>query len=777
MAVEKMSLISISGPIKKVNKTLVKCCESKCFHIESSYYSIAYSSAHFKTLKDKNIYGHLIKRAINLAEGLEIKGKFLNYDDLEYEAIHDFDAYFQTIENEVGDLISEKSFLTNSVVQYKQVLRQIENLSGIEANFQDIFACEYVKVRFGRMPSDSYLKLQYYDEKNFVFVPFEENEGYLWGVYFSPLSSSQQIDDIFTSLYFERIRIPDYVSGTSEEAKKSITEQIEKMEEQLATTGKRLDEIRQREKTKFLKAFSKLRFLNDSYEMRKQVSVINNKFYMVGFVPTREAEEFTKKITEIDDVHATEKPYFIDERVKPPTKLRNNWLFRPFEMFVKMYGLPSYNGIDPTPYVAITFMLIYGIMFGDLGQGLVISLLGFILTKWKNVKLGPIMTRIGISSAVFGTLYGSVFGNETLITPFFHIEPLYSIMGKPTNIFQISTYLLIAALVIGVILIVISMSLNIALSLKRRDYESAFFGANGVTGLILYVSVVAGAGLQLGFGLEMFTLPYVLGLIILPLAIMFFKEPLAHWVANSTKKTVLSKKKESFADIVMRYSAEEIAAKDELDRLSKQLDDMMAMKYVRTRYGKMPADSYEKLSLYENKNFVFIPLESDNESITGIYFVPKQEKVMVDDIFNSLYFVREKMPAKLLGKGTEGKAVKKAVSKSDGKEKKSIGNFIIENIIELFETSLSYLTNTMSFLRVGGFILSHAGMMLVVGVLAGDGGFGSIIVMILGNAFVIGMEGFIVGIQVLRLEFYEIFGRFYKSDGKDFAPLAVEFQS
>ena len=124
------------------------------------------------------------------------------------------------------------------------------------------------------------------------------------------------------------------------------------------------------------------------------------------------------------------------------------------------------------------------------------------------------------------------------------------------------------------------------------------------------------------------------------------------------------------------------------------------------------------------------------------------------------------MPSELTkhGKSEDNVSVRK-------KEKKSVGNFIIEGVIELFETCLSYLTNTMSFLRVGGFILSHAGMMLVVGVLAGDGGVGTVIVQILGNAFVIGMEGFLVGIQVLRLEFYEIFGRFYISDGKKFEPL------
>ena len=75
MAVEKMSLISVSGPLKKVNKTLVRCCETKCFHIEPSFYTMTYGSAHFKTLKDKDIYGGLMKRADVLSVGLGIKNK------------------------------------------------------------------------------------------------------------------------------------------------------------------------------------------------------------------------------------------------------------------------------------------------------------------------------------------------------------------------------------------------------------------------------------------------------------------------------------------------------------------------------------------------------------------------------------------------------------------------------------------------------------------------------------------------------------------------------
>ena len=80
----------------------------------------------------------------------------------------------------------------------------------------------------------------------------------------------------------------------------------------------------------------------------------------------------------------------------------------------------------------------------------------------------------------------------------------------------------------------------------------------------------------------------------------------------------------------------------------------------------------------------------------------------------------------------------------------------------------------MSFLRIGGFVLAHAGMMSVVMTLAEMVGAGAApVVVIIGNIFVMGMEGLIVGIQALRLEFYEMFSRFFDADGTPFAPLKL----
>ena len=82
-------------------------------------------------------------------------------------------------------------------------------------------------------------------------------------------------------------------------------------------------------------------------------------------------------------------------------------------------------------------------------------------------------------------------------------------------------------------------------------------------------------------------------------------------------------------------------------------------------------------------------------------------------------------------------------------------------------------------MRVGAYAITHVGLMLVVHMLAGlaggVGGPAGILILVLGNAFVMGFEGLLVGIQVLRLEFYELFGRFYDDGGIPFVPKKIDY--
>lgn len=107
----------------------------------------------------------------------------------------------------------------------------------------------------------------------------------------------------------------------------------------------------------------------------------------------------------------------------------------------------------------------------------------------------------------------------------------------------------------------------------------------------------------------------------------------------------------------------------------------------------------------------------------------------------------------------------------------SWGEMIMQNFFEVFEYVLSYLTNTISFIRIGAYVLVHAGMMMVIFKLAGSGGILGAIVIIIGNIFVIALEGLLSGVQSLRLEFYEMFSRFYDGSGRPYTPVIVGQES
>ena len=138
-------------------------------------------------------------------------------------------------------------------------------------------------------------------------------------------------------------------------------------------------------------------------------------FFCVGWVPASQIDAITQEARAIEGIRLT-----VDEpdphgRQTPPTKLRNPWFVRPFEFFVEMYGLPNYDETDATPFVALTFTVLFGIMFGDVGQGVVLTLFSLFMWKVKKNALFHLLIPCGIASTCAGFVYGSFFGRPTML--------------------------------------------------------------------------------------------------------------------------------------------------------------------------------------------------------------------------------------------------------------------------------------------------------------------------------------------------------------------------
>ena len=136
----------------------------------------------------------------------------------------------------------------------------------------------------------------------------------------------------------------------------------------------------------------------------------NTLVTLVGYAPAEDEEAVTKALD------ATGEYYFKDAAVvedNPPISFRNNKFVRMFEVLTDMYGRPAYNGFDPTPFIAVFFLLFFAFCMGDAGYGLILIVIGLLLKKVDSFKdYAPLVVTLGIGTTVIGFLFHTFFSMD-----------------------------------------------------------------------------------------------------------------------------------------------------------------------------------------------------------------------------------------------------------------------------------------------------------------------------------------------------------------------------
>jgi len=477
----------------------------------------------------------------------------------------------------------------------KEYLTNMRPFSSLNTELRQIDNMKHINCIFGKIPLNNFLQFEtfLYEDAPIIFIETSRDEETVWGCYFGV-----EVYAMLASYNFEHIPI------SAEEIPGTVAEIIAYQENELVLIESQIKEKSAEsitDKNSLLAACRTILSLNKIFEIKQYAAKTADHYIFVGWMPSHLAQALERETANDENIIVS---HYESDKL-PPTKLVNFPGIRWFEFFVRLYGLPKYNEIDPTPILAVFYVIFFGMMFGDVGHGLGLALLGwYLLPKYQ---LGGVMIAAGLSATFFGFLYGSIFGFENAI-PALWRHPSQDIAQT-----------LFFATALGAVTILLTFILNMANAFRQRNYQKLFFSPNGVSGLMFYVS----------------TLAAVFGLV--------------HWA------------------------------------------------------------------------LALVPLAAI------------------------------------------------AIKGMAHQEKASLGMTIFQRALGLFEILLAYLTNTVSFVRVGAFALSHAGMMHVVMMLSqGASESRNFIIIIIGNIIVMSIEGLLIGIQSLRLGFYEIFSRFYEGGGDPF---------
>ena len=636
--IEKMKFLSITGPKADIDRMTETYLSKYEIHLENALSELT-EVANLSPFLEINPYKEALSTIDSFYEQLEdpsqISPELMDIEKA-IKTVRAVQDGFRRLEEEKSRLQSEHAEILDPL----KIIRPFKNLN---FDVSEILNFKYIHYRFGRIEKQYLQKFEkyIYDNLDTLFIKCGEDEMYVYGVYFVPEHQAHKVHAVYSSMHFERIFIPNEYHGTAAEAFEKLDTRHREIHKALDANKEASRKFLQDNSTKIVSAKAALDACSSSFDIRKLAACTpgdTNTFYILcGWMTEKDALAFQKDIQNDEKIFCLMEDQKAPATQKPPTKLRNPKLFKPFEMYVKMYGLPAYNEMDPTWFVAITYSFIFGAMFGDVGQGLVLFLGGLFLYKTKKMDLAGIISCAGVFSVFFGFMYGSFFGFEDVLKAIW-LKPMNQMMDVPL-VGRLNAVFVIA-IGFGMFIILICMVFNIINSIRKGDTEKTWFDSNAVAGLVFYGSIV----LTIGLFISGKKLPAAAILVIMfgvPLLLMFLKEPLTNLVEKKSR------------------------------------------------------------------------------------ILPEQK-----------------------------------------------GMFFVQSFFELFEVLLSYLSNTLSFLRIGAFAVSHAAMMEVVLMLAGatNGGSPNWIVVVLGNIFVCAMEGLIVGIQVLRLEYYEIFSRFYAGNGREFKP-------
>ncbi len=654
----KLFRVTIQVPEKSMSQVLGIFGDFKLLHLininETRLGKLGYVAGVQVDLLSR--YDKALSRITRLIRELEIKGPVppLGKAPRPDQDIFHLEEKLSEIEDDVSSYLLEGKKAEKELVKKQELISRLSLLEPAGIDFTRLAGLRFVHCAFGILPGENRERLEesLSDIHHSLVKINEMKNNRLVMATFCLKQDREVLERALRSAFFQQLEIPHGLKGPVSRVIKDLKKELPGLEAKAKAALEAKEKFRQKFAETLLLMRERAYLSKVLLKAQAKFGKIDHTYLLTGWLPVNLFDQLKDRIMKATDGQAiVDKVDPEDIRevregvLKIPILFNNPLLIRPFEKLTSLYGTPSYQEVEPTVFLALSFVLLFGMMFGDVGHGLILFLAGFYIFRrlYKFMDYGIILMECGVSSAVFGILYGSVFGVEDLI-PALWLHPMKDI-----------NWFMMVSGAVGVGMISLGLILNLINITRKRRFED-LLTSGGLVGALLY------------------------------------------WL---------------LAGLAIRYV------------LSGPPDPLVIM---------------------------------TAKIISGVLLL-----IMIVE-----------RPIRAIIKRRKERARGIKPEKETG-----IPTLVLESTIEALDSLLRFLANTVSFVRVAAFALTHAALFIGVFSIAdmvshGTGtGFSYYLTLIIGNIVIILLEGMVVSIQTIRLEYYEFFSKFFRGGGRPFQPIVA----
>lgn len=373
---------------------------------------------HATSMEDRNPYNEVLDELYNVMDVLHIErvdrpvqSAFLN--------VREILDYISEIHQKLDDINEIKRGIKKDYYENQEAIELISCLHRDRISIDDIHELKYVALRFGKLPLSQIEKIKYFDSYPFVYQELSHTDQFAWIVYGGVEHSIGEIDNIFSSMNFEEVKLPKFAHGKMEEAVAELKAENKTMEAYLQELDQRIEKVKEENEEQLLGDFWKTYRLKELYKKGKYVVDLKTKAAVYAFSSFNKNE--LEAIVNVPGITIHELPIdtYQDQGVEGPVYVENNAFFQPFEC---LFTFKPGEKFDPTVIAGVVMMLSALVLLGDLGVGVLAILLSFIIKG----NISKLLQRVGAAVTIGGLLSGTVFYSMSLYDSIFVVSTNYA---------------------------------------------------------------------------------------------------------------------------------------------------------------------------------------------------------------------------------------------------------------------------------------------------------------------------------------------------------------